>query len=218
MKYKLGDICEEIREKILTSDLSEQEYISTDNMIVNRGGVIDAVSLPSSKKVQSFKCGDVLVSNIRPYFKKIWHATFEGGCSNDVLVFRAKQGVSGKFLYYTLSDDAFFSYATSTAKGTKMPRGDKEAIMEYPVDLPSYELQEKRVILPCLFDELINYSNQINKNLYVVVIVYSGKQRRITVKVYLVLIQQPLPYTDRRKRKTLTMCHNNFAHSIQMAA
>lgn len=165
MKYKLGDICEEIREKILTSDLSEQEYISTDNMIVNRGGVIDAVSLPSSKKVQSFKCGDVLVSNIRPYFKKIWHATFEGGCSNDVLVFRAKQGVSGKFLYYTLSDDAFFSYATSTAKGTKMPRGDKEAIMEYPVDLPSYELQEKRVILPCLFDELINYSSQINKNL-----------------------------------------------------
>ena len=58
----------------------------------------------------------------------------------------------------------------------------------------------------------------VNKNLYVVVIVYSGKQRRITVKVYLILIQQPLPYTDRRKRKTLTMCHNNFAHSIQMAA
>lgn len=165
MKYKLGDICEEIREKILTSDLSEQGYISTDNMIVNRGGIIDAVSLPSSKKVQSFKCGDVLVSNIRPYFKKIWHATFDGGCSNDVLVFRAKRGISGKFLYYTLSDDAFFSYATSTAKGTKMPRGDKEAIMDYPVDLPSYELQEKRVILPCLLDELINYSNQINKNL-----------------------------------------------------
>lgn len=65
---------------------------------------------------------------------------------------------------------------------------------------------------------MIELKIEINKNLYVVVIVYSGKQRRITVKVDLVLIQQPLPYTDRRKRKNLTMCHNNFAHSIQMAA
>lgn len=217
MKYKLGDICEEIREKILTSDLSEQEYISTDNMIVNRGGVIDAVSLPSSKKVQSFKCGDVLVSNIRPYFKKIWHATFEGGCSNDVLVFRAKQGVSGKFLYYTLSDDAFFSYATSTAKGTKMPRGDKEDIMEYPVDLPSYELQEKRVILPCLFDELINYSSQINKNLYVVVMMYREK-RHIVIKIHVILIQKCFPNSIRYKRKSLVVSKNRFTSPVLIAA
>lgn len=218
MKYKLGDICEGIREKILTSDLSEQGYISTDNMIVNRGGIIDAVSLPSSKKVQSFKCGDVLVSNIRPYFKKIWHATFDGGCSNDVLVFRAKRGISGKFLYYTLSDDAFFSYAMSTAKGTKMPRGDKEAIMDYPVDLPSYELQEKRVILPCLLDELINYSNQINKNLYVVVVVSSGTQGYITINVYIILIPRSSLNINRNAGKRLVERWNNFESSIQMAA
>ena len=84
---------------------------------------------------------DVLVSNIRPYFKKIWYATFDGGCSNDVLVFRAKDGVSSRFLHYVLADDTFFDYSMATSKGTKMPRGDKKAIMEYEVPELLYEDQ-----------------------------------------------------------------------------
>jgi type I restriction enzyme S subunit len=76
---------------------------------------------------------DVLVSNIRPYFRKIWFADRNGGCSNDVLVFRALENCYPNFLYYALSDNNFFDYATSTSKGTKMPRGDKKAIMDYDV-------------------------------------------------------------------------------------
>jgi type I restriction enzyme S subunit len=88
-------------------------------------------------QTQAYQTDDVLVSNIRPYFKKIWFANRDGGCSNDVLVMRAKEGCDPGFLYYLLSDDNFFDYATATAKGTKMPRGDKGAIMHYEVpDLP----------------------------------------------------------------------------------
>ena len=71
---------------------------------------------------------DTLVSNIRPYFKKIWFAESDGGCSNDVLVLRAKEGIDAKFLYYVLADDAFFDYSNATSKGTKMPRGDKKRV------------------------------------------------------------------------------------------
>ena len=108
---------------------------------------------------------DVLVSNIRPYFKKIWYATFDGGCSNDVLVFRAKDGVSSRFLHYVLADDTFFDYSMATSKGTKMPRGDKKAIMEYEVPELSYEDQCKIAGILEVIDEKIELNMDINKNL-----------------------------------------------------
>lgn len=108
---------------------------------------------------------DVLVSNIRPYFKKIWYATFDGGCSNDVLVFRAKDGVSSRFLHYVLADDTFFDYSMATSKGTKMPRGDKKAIMEYEVPELLYEDQCKIAGVLEVIDEKIDLNTDINKNL-----------------------------------------------------
>ena len=77
-------------------------------MLPNKAGVTDASSLPSTTQAQTYYKGDILVSNIRPYFKKIWRAQAEGGCSNDVLVFSANDGVDPDFLYYVLADDAFF--------------------------------------------------------------------------------------------------------------
>ncbi len=88
--------------------------------------------------------GDVLVANIRPYLKKVWHADKEGGCSSDVLVFRAKEGYRSSFLYAVLLQDRFFEYAMKGAKGSKMPRGDKEQIMRY--ELPTFSPQEQENI------------------------------------------------------------------------
>ena len=90
MKSKLSEICDFVKEKTDVVGLDNTTYISTENMLPNKGGIIHASTLPTTKQTQAFKKGDVLVSNIRPYFKKIWYAKFDGGCSNDVLVFRAK--------------------------------------------------------------------------------------------------------------------------------
>ncbi|UQT44396.1 restriction endonuclease subunit S [Akkermansia muciniphila] len=116
-------------------------------------------------QTQSFQVGDVLVSNIRPYFKKIWFAEFNGGCSNDVLVLRAKDGISKKFLYYVLTDDTFFNYSMITSKGTKMPRGDKAAIMKYEVPDFTYKEQEKIARILEAFDKKIQLNSNINDNL-----------------------------------------------------
>lgn len=143
MKYNLSDICDYAKGKVNVATLDDETYISTENMVPNKGGITSASSLPTIVQTQSFRAGDVLISNIRPYFKKIWFAEFDGGCSNDVLVLRAKEGVSERFLYYVLADDAFFDYSMATSKGTKMPRGDKAVIMKYEIPKFTYEEQEK---------------------------------------------------------------------------
>ena len=166
MKYNLFDICEYAKGKVDVVALNNETYISTENMVPNKRGITIASSLPTVTQVQSFLVGDVLVSNIRPYFKKIWFAEFDGGCSNDVLVFRAKVGVSKRFLYYVLADDTFFDYAMATSKGTKMPRGDKAAIMKYEVPNLKYEEQKKIAGILEAFDKKIQLNTEINENLY----------------------------------------------------
>lgn len=144
MRYKLTDICIFAKGKVAVSELTTSTYISTENMLPSKGGITQASSLPSTESVPAYLESDVLVSNIRPYFKKIWQATNQGGCSNDVLVFRAKKNYDPVFLYYVLANDEFFDYATATAKGTKMPRGDKTAIMQYEV--PDFDIEKQRRI------------------------------------------------------------------------
>lgn len=165
MKFNLSDICDYAKGKIDVAVLDEDTYISTENMMPNKGGITSASSLPTLAQTQAFSAGDVLVSNIRPYFKKIWFAEYDGGCSNDVLVFRAKDGVSKRFLYYVLADDTFFDYSMATSKGTKMPRGDKAAIMKYGVPDFTFEEQEKIAGILEVLDRKIQINTEINDNL-----------------------------------------------------
>ena len=165
MRYNLSNICDYVKGKIDVAVLDEDKYISTENMMPNKGGITRAASLPTVIQTQAFLPGDVLVSNIRPYFKKIWFAEFDGGCSNDVLVFRARDGINKRFLYYVLADDAFFEYSMATSKGTKMPRGDKAVIMKYEVPDFTYEEQEKIAGVLEALDKKIQLNAEINNNL-----------------------------------------------------
>lgn len=165
MKCNLESICDYRQGRVKVSELNHRNYISTENMLPNKSGITTASSLPSIESTQKFKQGDILVSNIRPYFKKIWKAKYDGGCSNDVLVFTAKEGIDQDFLYYVLSDDSFFGYVMATSKGTKMPRGDKKTIMKYQVPLFKIEKQEKIASILCKIDARIELNKEINNNL-----------------------------------------------------
>ncbi|MEK5326051.1 restriction endonuclease subunit S [Aeribacillus sp. FSL M8-0254] len=154
-------------EKIPSAEVTLDNYISTENMLPNKSGVGMASGLPTTKSVRRYKKGDILLSNIRPYFKKIWFATKNGGCSNDVLVIKNKdeKELDKKYLYYTLLQDNFFDYVTATSKGTKMPRGDKSAIMNYGIMLPPLNEQKAIASILSAFDEKIETNNQINEKL-----------------------------------------------------
>lgn len=161
-KVKLGEISQYVNDKIAITDTYKSNYVSTDSMLKNRGGIIAPESIPSDGNVTKYQSDDILVSNIRPYFKKIWFSNREGGCSNDVLVFRTQKGVSARFLYYRLSGDAFFDYMMASANGTKMPRGNRKLILNYSFDLPSLHTQHRIATILSRYDSLIeNYQKQI---------------------------------------------------------
>ena len=166
---KLFEICDLINEKIKLNNCINENlsdfYVSTENMLPNKAGITTPSSVPTVGSITAYKKNDTLVSNIRPYFKKIWKATSCGGCSNDVLVFRAKNGITADFLYYSLADDRFFNYSMQTSKGTKMPRGDKKAILEYTVSDLDLVTQKKATIILSLIDRKIAVNNAINDNL-----------------------------------------------------
>ena len=162
---ELSQICTYRHERIEVGKLTTSNYISTANMLPEKGGIRAADGLPKAKTASKFYPGDVLVSNIRPYFKKIWLATREGGCSNDVLVMQARDGTHAPYLYYLLSSDAFFAHMTATAKGTKMPRGDKDAIMGYMAKKPPLDVQCAFADTLACLDRKIAVNDRVCRNL-----------------------------------------------------
>lgn len=161
----LSDICNYITERIPIKEVAPIDYISTENMIVDKGGVNMASTFPENGSATHYQEGDILISNIRPYFKKIWQADREGACSTDVLCIRAKENVDKNYLYYLLSQQDFFDYVMSGAKGSKMPRGDKKHIMEWSIILPTLNIQKKIADLLSSLDDKIEINRRINANL-----------------------------------------------------
>lgn len=132
----LGEVCEYVTDKIDVEELDIDTYISAENMVKDKGGIIQCISFPEEGRCTKFQTTDVLLSNIRPYFKKLWKATFDGGCSNDVLCIRTKGLFTQSMLYYTMEGDNFFDYVMAGSNGVKMPRGDKNWIMNYEIVIP----------------------------------------------------------------------------------
>ena len=115
--------------------------MSTENMLSEKKGIEKASSLPKVNNVPAFKKGNILVSNIRPYFKKIWFSSFEGGHSNDVLNFEVLEEGCEEYLYNLIYQDSFFDQMMASSKGSKMPRGDKKAIMDFQIIVPPISLR-----------------------------------------------------------------------------
>ena len=143
---RLSDICKYVSQRIDCQSLTLDNYISTENMVPSRGGVTKSSNVPTGTATE-YSNGDILVSNIRPYFQKIWKATYSGGCSNDVLCFRSSTN-SPSFLYHLLRQNSFFDHVMAGAKGSKMPRGDKAQIMNWTFVLSEdWEAMESKLFI-----------------------------------------------------------------------
>ena len=157
---KLGDVADFVNEKVPLERVTLESYVSTENILPDYGGVTRASKLPNTESVTRYRPDDTLVSNIRPYLKKVWVADKEGGASNDVIVIRAKQRLVAKYLSCMLKNDAFINFVMTGAKGVKMPRGDIASMKAYPTLYPSKPEQQK--IANCLtsLDEVIAAQRQ----------------------------------------------------------
>lgn len=181
---ELADICRYRTESV---PIDPAMYISTESMLPNRTGIASTNSKPSQGKARLFRRGDTLISNIRPYFKKIWQATEDGCCSADVLVF-VPMSCDPDYLYWLLSDNQFFDFMVATSKGTKMPRGDKTAIMHY--EFVRMNIEEQSAVAQTLnpIRELINLNQRTNGYLLELLLAQSkGIYKRYEVN------DEPLP-------------------------
>ena len=151
--------------RVNSSELNEDNYVSTENMLQDYQGIVEAKSVPEDVNVISFSCGNILISNIRPYLKKVWKATFNGGCSSDVFVLKANDNIESDYLHYVIANDKFINFVMSGAKGVKMPRGDKKQIKTYSLSLPQIQEQHKIARLLSLLDERITTQNKIIEDL-----------------------------------------------------
>ncbi|WP_315724874.1 MULTISPECIES: restriction endonuclease subunit S [unclassified Bradyrhizobium] len=152
---QLGEVADFVSEKIPLGQITLASYVSTENILADFGGVTCASKLPTTGSVTRYRPNDTLVSNIRPYLKKVWVADKEGGASNDVIVIRAKQPLLKQYLSCLLKNDAFINYVMTGAKGVKMPRGDVGSMKEYPTFYPSKPEQQKIADCVTSVDELI---------------------------------------------------------------
>lgn len=152
---RLNDVCEYNKGQSVGVN-----YVGTENMKQDFSGVNDLDSRNEVKGV-AYNIGDTLMSNIRPYLKKTWKADVNGVCSTDVLVFHPTD-INGDYLYRNISSEKFISYVMTAAKGTKMPRGDKEHIMNYDIQVPCLLEQQK---IASLFSELDTLIQSAEKEL-----------------------------------------------------
>lgn len=158
--FELQDVANYSKSRIPATVVDNTNYVGVDNLLQNKQGKTNSSYVPTLGNMTGYEIGDILIGNIRPYLKKIWWATNNGGTNGDVLVIRIhkenKNALSSRFLYYLLASDMFFDYNMQFAKGAKMPRGDKSAILRFKIAIPPLAEQERIVTILDKFDALVN--------------------------------------------------------------
>lgn len=152
---KMSEVSFYPKTRIDASELSDNSYIGVENLLKDKLGRMDSTVKPEGSVIQ-FVEKDILIGNIRPYLRKIWKSDCKGGTNGDVLCIRVKlpSEVSADYLFHILSSEKFFLYDIKNSKGAKMPRGDKSAVMDFEIPIPSLEEQHRIVSILDRFESL----------------------------------------------------------------
>lgn len=162
---RLDEVASYSDTRIPSSTLSVENYVGTENLIEGKRGVVESKYMPEKGQCIEYQKGDTLIGNIRPYLRKIWFAENTGGSSPDVLTIRPKENIKAKFLFYSLFRDDFFAHMMKGRKGTKMPRGDRDQVMEFLIPDFSPSEQDRVVSILEPIDNLIQKNLEINSSL-----------------------------------------------------
>lgn len=152
---KMSEVSFYPKTRIDASELSDNSYIGVENLLKDKLGRTDSTVKPEGSVIQ-FVEKDILIGNIRPYLRKIWKSDCKGGTNGDVLCIRVKEPseVSADYLFHILSSEKFFLYDIKNSKGAKMPRGDKSAVMDFEIPIPSLDEQNRIVSILDRFESL----------------------------------------------------------------
>lgn len=139
-----GDCAELVKDVIQPGNAQGMPYIGLEH--ISQGQLI-LLGVGKSEDVVSakfrFNKGDILFGKLRPYFRKVIIAPFDGVCSTDIWVVRAKPSTNQRYLFYWMASDEFVDTSSRASEGTKMPRARwdyVEQIRQYIPDEPEQSL------------------------------------------------------------------------------
>ncbi len=159
----LGACARLVRESVLPSPEGKAPYIGLQHI---GEGTLSLVGHGVEREVKSTKLrfcdGDILFGKLRPYFRKVIRAPFDGMCSTDIWVVRASEGVDQDFLYYNMASQDFVEFATAGSEGTRMPRAKWDHVSGYELVLPPVRVQRAVADVLCSFDDRI----ELNRRMY----------------------------------------------------
>ena len=139
----LGDVAIESRETY-KGDKSGMPIVGLEHLIPE-----DVVlSLWDKDKentfTKMFRRGDMLFGRRRAYLKKAAQAPFDGICSGDITVIRAKEDrLIPELLPFIIQNDVLFDFAVGKSAGSLSPRVKWENLKNYKFELPPLPEQKK---------------------------------------------------------------------------
>lgn len=147
---KFSEIADPISRKGSTDG---QICINMDCVESGTGKLLPIVEAENASAKTAFSEGDILFGKLRPYLRKFWFATFNGVCSSELMVFRAKPNIRQQYLYYIISSNEFVEYNNSQTYGTKMPRTSWSIIKQFKTSVPILSEQDRIIEILTAADE-----------------------------------------------------------------
>ena len=126
-------------------------YIGLENIVSGTGEFTGSLesryeNIKSLKRV--FKEGDILFGKLRPALNKVAYATFDGICSTDILVLRAKsEDVLPEYYSVLLRGVAFNKSVLNGVSGGQLPRVDLNFLLDIPVQIVPKEEQQRSITM-----------------------------------------------------------------------
>jgi type I restriction enzyme S subunit len=165
-EYKLSDILTTVKKQYQPIKGDNLAYIGLEHIqqkSLRLEGVGNSDNVTSQKFM--FTYGDVLFGKLRPYFRKVVSVNFEGVCSTDIWVLKAKSGHSQKFIKYLVASTEFIETCNIGESGTRMPRADWNYLKDTLWLLPDYTGQERIAEVLSSLDDKIDLLHRQNKTL-----------------------------------------------------
>lgn len=144
-REEINHFCQEVKKSIKQENLNfEQKYIGLEHLSRKDFAIYNYATADTvdSDKLE-FQKNDILFGKIRPYLHKVCLANFNGVCSTDIIVIRAKNELFFSYILLTIFSNTFVDLANVSSNGTKMPRANWGYLKKVKIPLPPQDLLKK---------------------------------------------------------------------------